>query len=484
MSSSSGHGDNGIADEVFNAGIRLPFDGDLHQYQIEDLNTYGWRDKCGYFLDVGLGKSVMGALTAGYHLLHGFDRAMVLCPASLIPQWVEVLRKMNYDVIAYRGTPEERKKMNFEHDFSVLSFEIFIRDYNRIRDLKSVYFVIDEATILSNSQNKFHKMFNGGVLKKSVKVPGRAKPMIVPEAYNNINNGCCLLTATPSNTPSDLYGLIKTIEPSIYLNRFQFERIHIASTDFFGAPSEFQNLDLLRSNLEGIAAIVFAQDHIDLPEKVVNVIEYDLDPEHLKLYRRLLEDRLLLFKDKIVVDAIQSTALYNWSQKIILNPDKAMYSKEPAGLALLDTIVRNNPRTLIIGRYVMTNDQLMKRYSDIGIGGCYGSISRSNQEKFIEEFKQKKLRVLVTHPKSGGIGLNLQCCSSAVFPEIPVTARDYRQSEGRIYRQGQKERVIITILVARKTVQMTLLKNILDKDEVNAEVLRTPQTLRAELFPD
>jgi SNF2 family DNA or RNA helicase len=483
MSSSSGPGSNGIENEVFNAGIRLPFDGNLHEFQIEDLNKFGRRKKCGYFYDIGMGKTVTGALTAGYHLLNGFDRAMVICPASLIVQWTEALKKMNFDAVAYRGAPEERKRIGFDHDFMVMSFEIFIRDYNRIRDLKSVYFVIDEATILSNSQNKFHKMFNGGVVKKSVKVQGRAKPMIVPEAYNNINEGCCLLTATPSNNPSDLYGLIKTMEPSIYTNKFQFDRIHVASTDFFGAPSEFQNLDLLRSNLEGIASIRFATDELDMPEKVYNVIEYDLDPEHMKLYKNLLEERLIVYKDRIVIDAIQIMSLHNWAQKIIVNPDKAMYRKDPAGLALLDTIVRNNPQTLIVNKYTMSNTKLMERYKDIGVGGCYGLISRSKQDKYIKDFQAKKLRVLTVHAKSGGIGLNLQCCSNVVFNELPMTARDMKQAEGRVYRQGQQNRVIVTLLIARGTIQATLLNKIMAKDEINSEVLRSPTTLRQELFP-
>ena len=484
MSSSSGPGSNGIENEVFNAGIRLPFDGNLHEFQIEDLNKFGRRKKCGYFYDIGMGKTVTGALTAGYHLLNGFDRAMVICPASLIVQWTEALKKMNFDAIAYRGSPEERKKMNFEHDFTVMSFEIFVRDYSRIKDLKSVYFVIDEATILSNSQNKFHKMFNGGVVKKSVKVQGRAKPMIVPEAYNNINEGCCLLTATPSNNPSDLYGLIKTMEPSIYTNKFQFDRIHVASTDFFGAPSEFQNLDLLRSNLEGIAAIRHASDHLDLPEKTYNVVIYDLDTEHMRLYKRLLEDRLLLFKDKIVIDALQATALWNWAQRIIVNPDAAMYNKDPAGLALLDNIVKTNTQTLIVNKYILSNTKMMERYKSLGIGGCFGGVPRKKQDKYIEEFKAGRLRLVCVHPKSGGVGLNLQCCSNVVYPEIPVTSRDFRQSEGRVYRQGQQNKVVITLLVARGTIQITLLKKIMEREEINNEILQAPATLRSDLFPE
>jgi len=125
----------------------------------------------------------------------------------------------------------------------------------------------------------------------------------------------------------------------------------------------------------------------------------------------------------------------------------------------------------------------MERYKDIGVGGCYGLISRSKQDKYIKDFQAKKLRVLTVHAKSGGIGLNLQCCSNVVFNELPMTARDMKQAEGRVYRQGQQNRVIVTLLIARGTIQATLLNKIMAKDEINSEVLRSPTTLRQELFP-
>ena len=485
MSLSTGRGEYGIINEVFNAGIRLPFDGNLHEFQIEDLNKFGRRKKCGYFLDVGLGKTVLGALTAAYHLLNGFDHAIVICPASLINQWTEALKKMNFDVIAYVGTPTQRRVLHFAHDFVVMSYQIFQKDYDRIKNLKSYYYVIDEATVLCDTNNRIWKMLNGGIIKKKVSVPGQVKPRVDVKMYNNINKGCCLLTATPSNKPSDLYGLIATLDPSIYVNKFQFDRLHVSETDYFGAPSSFVNLEMLKANLDSVASIRFASDHLDLPDKVTNVIEYDLDPDHMELYKQLMEERLIVYKGKVIIDALQATALYNAAQRIITNPDMAMYKKDPKGLELLDTVVRNNPSTLIVNKYTITNDNIMGRYKDIGIGGCYGKITRQQQTKHIEDFKAGKLRVLTVHAKSAGVGLNLQSsCSNVVFLELPMTARDMHQAIGRVYRQGQQSRVIVTIFIARRTIQHTLLKRILETEDLNNQVLNSPDSLRKDLFPD
>jgi len=475
--------DLGIIQEVLDAGIRLPPGVERpHNYQIEDLNTRGRAKSCGYFLDIGLGKTLMGAMSAGWNLLHGFDRAYVLCPASLTQQWYEVASYMGFDTLLYAGTPKDRKKFNFDHDIIILSFEIFQKDYDTIKSFPG-YFVVDEATILSNPNNKFYKMLNGGILKKDIIVPGRMLPKKEVIQFPQLNDGCCLLTATPSNNPADLYGLIKTIDPDIYTNEFQFNRLHVSEENIFGAPTKFMNLDMLKENLRSVASIRFATDYLDLPPVVYNLIEYDLDPEHYKIYKELLEKKMLVHDGKIVIDALQVMAYYNWAQKIIVNPDKAMYKKDPKVLSLLDTIVENNPQTLIVNKYVMSNDKMMLRYKKLGIGGCYGSISRTQQIKYIQAFKDRKLRVLTINEKSGGVGLNLQVCSSAVYPEMPVTARGFRQSVGRIYRQGQKERVIITLFVARKTIQKTLLKLIMARDDVMQEVLCSPKSLREDLFP-
>jgi len=71
-----------------------------------------------------------------------------------------------------------------------------------------------------------------------------------------------------------------------------------------------------------------------------------------------------------------------------------------------------------------------------------------------------------------------------VFLELPMTARDMHQAIGRVYRQGQQSRVIVTIFIARRTIQHTLLKRILETEDLNNQVLNSPDSLRKDLFPD
>jgi superfamily II DNA or RNA helicase len=76
--------------------VRLPFPGKLRSYQEEDIETLAGTESCGLYLDLGLGKSVVAAIIGGWKLLHGYDTVVVICPASLVHQWVEMLDKMGF----------------------------------------------------------------------------------------------------------------------------------------------------------------------------------------------------------------------------------------------------------------------------------------------------------------------------------------------------------------------------------------------------
>jgi SNF2 family DNA or RNA helicase len=290
--------------------VKLPFDGEPHDYQVEDFVSATSVGSFGFYLDLGLGKTFTSIITACYHLIVGnYNRCIIICPESLITQWVLTLQAMGLDCLEYRGTPKKRSGMVFDKDFSIMSYQIFQKDYERIPK-DGVYLIVDEATIMCNSQNILFKMVNGGEVRKKVKVPGRLRPKIEVREFQGLRDyGVALLTATPINNPQDAYGLIKTITPDVYRNYSQFERIHVAKYDYFDQPKEYQELDLLRENLLLQASMRSAGDYIDLPEIVIKTIKYNLAPGHMKVYDQLIDERLIELDGEVVVDALQGSGL-------------------------------------------------------------------------------------------------------------------------------------------------------------------------------
>ena len=80
----------------------------------------------------------------------------------------------------------------------------------------------------------------------------------------------------------------------------------------------------------------------------------------------------------------------------------------------------------------------------------------------IEAWRRGKIRMLLAHPQSGGIGLNLQCnvgdTAQTVWFDLPWSSENYIQANARIYRQGQEKPVIIHHLVLSNSIDEHVVK--------------------------
>lgn len=74
----------------------------------------------------------------------------------------------------------------------------------------------------------------------------------------------------------------------------------------------------------------------------------------------------------------------------------------------------------------------------------------------IETWRRGEIRMLLAHPQSGGIGLNLQCntgeTAQTVWYDLPWSSENYIQANARIYRQGQEKPVVIHHLVVSNSI--------------------------------
>jgi SNF2 family DNA or RNA helicase len=74
----------------------------------------------------------------------------------------------------------------------------------------------------------------------------------------------------------------------------------------------------------------------------------------------------------------------------------------------------------------------------------------------IEAWRRGEIRMLLAHPQSGGIGLNLQCnageTAQTVWYDLPWSSENYIQANARVYRQGQEKPVIIHHLIVYNSI--------------------------------
>ena len=77
------------------------------------------------------------------------------------------------------------------------------------------------------------------------------------------------------------------------------------------------------------------------------------------------------------------------------------------------------------------------------------------------------------HPASAGHGLNLQSGGSTlVWFSLTWSLELYQQTNARLYRQGQKDTVVIHHLITKNTIDEDIMKSIKRKDKTQEALMK------------
>lgn len=297
-----------------------------------------------------------------------------------------------------------------------------------------------------------------------------------------------LLTGTPVNKPTDAYAYIKLKTPGIYRSFAHFENLHVEERDFFKKPIKFGNLELLKNNFN-LQTITRTREevHGQHAPDIFPDCEYSLSREHITLYNKLVEEQLLLFDDGTMIDATSMQKLRHALQQVVVNFDH--FSNNPKNVStaydLLDhTLEEIEDNKLIVWiNYRRSAASVLNYLKGRGITAmaAYGG---SDSQAAVSSFMDPAgCQVLVGHYQSCGAGLNPQeVCFNSLFLELSTVPLYVRQALGRVSRTGQKKIPIQRLAVARGTVQVHLLRSLVNNDDLVATIEPTKKSVRAMLL--
>lgn len=441
--------------------------------QIETINELAPLPNSGEWLDMGTGKTFCSTACSLFHKIEYGHQTIVVMPPVLVPQWAKWLRSITpaLRVTEYVGTPTQRAKLSLDADFVLVGVQIFKRDIERFTRHfagrpKTV--TVDEATIICNIGSANHQT-----------------------VYDfSIGNHQILLSGTPANNPMDAYGLIKFTAPGTYRNKKQFENIHVESRDFYDRPNKFKELDLLYANLARNSKRILYEDmYKDIEQPLYSPIDYDLDPAHYKLYRRLAEEELLKLPDGGKIDGTTANKLRHALGQIVVNWEH--FSGVSGNVSNAIHLVEEKLEELGTGKlvvfadYKLTVRACMKHLKKYGVVSVNSEVSNTEKQDNIARFiNDPKCRVIVIQFKSGGYGLDgLQhVCNHMLFLEPCLQPRDFHQCVARLKRTGQTKRVMVMMAIARGTTQPRGFKILLENDTLVNQVIRTAGELREMIY--
>lgn len=466
--------------ETVKAKYRLPANIEERDWQVATINTTAPMQRSGLYLEVGCGKTFISTINALYKNILEDRVTVVTMPPILIPGWLRWLAQINgITVVDYRGSPKERKALNLDADFIVMSMQIFKNDFDHILDTlegQKITLINDEATCIKNIESGNYKH--------------------VKQLLSDTDTHLMNLTGTPLATPADAYAYVKLTAPLVYSNHRQFELLHVEKKDFWGKVSHWANLPLLKDNMKINTVRLLRNDVLKIPAPIIEAVPYDLYPEHYALYQALIDEQLDLIPNKNAVDAITEAKLRARAQQLIFN--YAHFANQPGAksapyeildevISQMGTLERGGRKLIIFANFRSTMTTIKERYGGAHVGCINGDYNGKQKELFLQNFvTDPKWNLLLIHPDSGGKGLDglQRVCSDAIFVECPTSPIAFEQCVGRIARDGQISTPLIKILIAAKTVQVSLHKKLLKNDEQAGYVQGSFKTLREALYGD
>ena len=444
-------------------GGNLHDETSLHPYQKFCVNFIEEHPNCGVFLDMGLGKTII-SLTAISHLLYDsfeVSRVLIIAPLRVARDtWIAELSKWEHlkglRMERIIGTPKERvAALGRKAEMYIINRENveWLVKHFAGRKLPFDMLVIDELSSFKNSKAKRFL-----ALKK-----------VLPQFKRVVG-----LTGTPApNGLEDLWPQVFLLDCGVRLGRTMKSYLDM----FFETPNSWLPYkhelkpgaeEEIYRRLGDICVSMRATDHLQMPERVVNIVELTMSSREEKLYRQMERDMLLPYADGDVL-ALNAASL---AGKLLQLANGAVYDEfhnvrtihDRKLDALEDLIEAANGKPLLV-MYTYQHDlkRIQERFGKYGPENPDG-VRELKTASDMEDWNEGRIKVAVTQPASTGHGLNLQHGGSTiVWFGLNWSLELYEQANARLWRQGQKQTVVIHHLVTKGTMDEQVMKALHDK---------------------
>ena len=200
----------------------------------------------------------------------------------------------------------------------------------------------------------------------------------------------------------------------------------------------------------------------------MNEIPVRLSEPEWQRYQTLKGEMVLSLNGRDI-DAANAAAL---SGKLLQLASGAVYGDEGAVIkihdrkldALEDLIEAANGKPVLIAYWFKHDrDRIIKRFP----------AEQLDSEKSIRRWNAGEIPLALIHPASAGHGLNLQAGGSTlIWFSLTWSLELYQQTNARLWRQGQKETVVIHHLVAKDTIDEDVMAALTKKDAGQAALLQ------------
>ena len=434
-----------------------------HSYQEYAVKFIESHPISALFLDMGLGKTSITLTAVNELLFDSFEVRKVLVIAPLrvarntwcdeIKKW-DHLRNIKYSIVV--ATEKERiSALNEKADIYIINRENVDWLVN-----KSGYkfdfdmIVIDELSSFKNHQSKRFKSL--------MKIRPKVKRIV------------CLTGTPSSNGLMDLFAEFKVLDLGERLGYFigQYRNTYFKPDKTNGAiVYSYKPLpnaeDSIYEKISDITVSMKASEYLKMPELVISNYKVEMSDNEKKQYDEMKKNLICEIKDgEITVSNAGSLSnkLSQFANGAVYDDEQNIVEIHSRKLDALEDIIESmNGKPLLVAYWYKHDLQRIKKRFDV---------REIKTGKDIADWNNGKIPVALIHPASAGHGLNLQQGGSTlVWFGLTWSLELYQQTNGRLYRQGQKNTVVIQHIVTKGSIDEQILKALERKNKTQEDLI-------------
>ena len=424
--------------------------------------------------DMGLGKTVQTIAVLLAQAASG--PSIIIAPTSVCHNWENELSRFAPTLAAHRFGPGDRAA----RVASLGPGDVLIASYGLLHT---------EAKCLSGRDWRVAVFDEAQALKNADTRRARASRQI-PAAFR------VALTGTPiENRLEDLWSLFNLINPGLLGTRQSFQKRFAAISA--PAPGE-ENAEERASEAQSAArqalrALVRpfilrrtkSEVLTELPPRTEQLIEVELPDDERAFYEALRRAALAALeaaRDEKELDGSRTFSILTELTKLrraccapaLVNPETPLSgAKLSAFMDLVSELVRGGHKALVFSQFVGCLTEARKRLDAAGYAYQYldGSTPERERRSRVAAFQSGVGDLFLISLKAGGQGLNLTAADYVIHLDPWWNPAVEDQASDRAYRLGQKRPVTVYRLVARGTVEESIIRLHRSKRALAADVL-------------
>lgn len=427
--------------------------------------------------EMGLGKTIqiIGAMLLDPPV--NASPALVLCPTSLIANWLRELQKFapSLTVAVHRGSDRARLHRDLQRSQVVITtYDTVVNDLVLFRAVQWSWLILDEAQAVKNPDSRRR----GAVAA----IPRRRT---IP------------VTGTPvENHLLDLWSLADLAVPGLLGSRDAFELRFPDTDEAARALSEITGPVVLKRMVREVAK--------DLPERRDIPVPVELGADLARSYEAVLEETLERYPTAGALVATGQLQLFcahpwlrssdasaaDWEDRVEIarrSGQPLMTPKIERTLQLLHEAFAHGHKVLVFANFNACGG-LLKEASDLAElpaafwGAINGSTPGGERQPMVDAFAAHDgPAILVLNPRAAGAGLNITAATVVIhYTQVWNPALE-QQASARAHRRGQTQPVTIYHMFYVDTVEEVMMERAQRRREMGAEAVPTSGTDRADL---